>query len=239
MDEHTLQAIGIINDTARGKLKDDHPLATEIVQLISDMEALMLGMLLHDVGKGGERGQLEDGAIAARRACERLGVDPRRIELVDFAEPYVKTGLVMVVRPGLEAIVKTVQDLAGLRVGVKIGATGAKLAQDLLAQGIALQIVEYKETLDSFLDLEVGRVDVVFNDYLNTLVYLKNSQSGIIIVEDNTGKTKFLSHVGLGIAVHQGDQELLQAINATLLEMKQDGTFNRLYQTWLSGAARD
>ena len=82
VDEHTLQAIGVINDIARGKLKADHPMSTEIVQLIADMEALMLGMLLHDVGKGGERGQLEDGAIAARRACERLGVDPRRIELV-------------------------------------------------------------------------------------------------------------------------------------------------------------
>lgn len=82
VDEHTLQAIGVINDIARGKLKTDHPMASEIVHLISDMEALMLGMLLHDVGKGGERGQLEDGAIAARRACERLGVDPRRIELV-------------------------------------------------------------------------------------------------------------------------------------------------------------
>ena len=82
VDEHTLQAIGIINDIARGKLKTDHPVASEIVHLIADMEALMLAMLLHDVGKGGERGQLEDGAIAARRACERLGVDPRRIELV-------------------------------------------------------------------------------------------------------------------------------------------------------------
>ena len=82
VDEHTLQAIGVINDIARGKLKADHPMASEIVHLIDDMEALMLGMLLHDVGKGGERGQLEDGAIAARRACERLGVDPRRIELV-------------------------------------------------------------------------------------------------------------------------------------------------------------
>ena len=82
VDEHTLQAIGIINDIARGKLRDDHPMASEIIHMISDMEALMLGMMLHDVGKGGERGQLEDGAIAARRACERLGVDPRRIELV-------------------------------------------------------------------------------------------------------------------------------------------------------------
>lgn len=82
VDEHTLQAVGVINDIARGKLKADHPASTAIVPRIADLEALMLAMLLHDVGKGGDRGQLEDGAIAARRACERLGVDPRRIELV-------------------------------------------------------------------------------------------------------------------------------------------------------------
>ncbi len=82
VDEHTLQAIGIINDIARGKLKADHPLASDIIHLIADIEVLMLAMLLHDVGKGGERGQLEDGAIAARRACERLGIETRRIELV-------------------------------------------------------------------------------------------------------------------------------------------------------------
>jgi [protein-PII] uridylyltransferase len=82
VDEHTLQAIGIINDIWRGKLKADHPSSSEIVHRIDDFEALMLAMLLHDVGKGGDRGQLEDGAIAARRACDRLGLDPRRIEFV-------------------------------------------------------------------------------------------------------------------------------------------------------------
>jgi [protein-PII] uridylyltransferase len=82
VDEHTLQAVRVISDIAAGRLKDDHPLASEIVHRIADREALFLAMLLHDVGKGGERGQLEDGAIAARRACERLGVDARRIEQV-------------------------------------------------------------------------------------------------------------------------------------------------------------
>jgi [protein-PII] uridylyltransferase len=82
VDEHTLQAIGIINDIWRGKLKADHPASSEIVHRIDDFEALMLAMLLHDVGKGGDRGQLEDGAIAARRACDRLGLDPRRTEFV-------------------------------------------------------------------------------------------------------------------------------------------------------------
>jgi [protein-PII] uridylyltransferase len=84
VDEHTLQAVGIINDIKRGKLKADHPLASDMIHRITDPEVLMLAMLLHDVGKGGDRGQLEDGAIAARRACERLGVDSRRIELVTW-----------------------------------------------------------------------------------------------------------------------------------------------------------
>jgi len=82
VDEHTLQAIGIINDIWRGKLKAEHPASSEIVHRIDDFESLMLAMLFHDVGKGGDRGQLEDGAIAARRACNRLGLDPRRTAFV-------------------------------------------------------------------------------------------------------------------------------------------------------------
>ena len=56
VDEHTLQAIGIINDIQRGKLKDDHPLSTAIIHRIDDREALFLAMLLHDIGKGGDAG---------------------------------------------------------------------------------------------------------------------------------------------------------------------------------------
>ncbi len=160
-------------------------------------------------------------------------IKPEREELVDFSEPYINTGLVMVARPGLQAQVKTIQDLPGLKVGVKIGATGAELAQELIAGGIALESKEYKDTFDSFLDLEIGRVDVVFNDYLNTLVYIKDSQSDLVIVTNEAGEVNFLSQAGLGIAVHQGDRELLDLINAALMEMSQDGSFDRLYEDWL------
>jgi len=82
VDEHTLQAVGILKDIETGALKDDHPLSHSVFPLIDDHEALYLALLLHDVGKGGSRGQLEDGAIAARRACERLGLSKPRAELV-------------------------------------------------------------------------------------------------------------------------------------------------------------
>jgi [protein-PII] uridylyltransferase len=82
VDEHTLRAVSIINDIAAGRMAEDHPLATTIMPLIEDREALFLAMLLHDTGKGGAGGQEKAGARSARQACERLGVDRAKIELV-------------------------------------------------------------------------------------------------------------------------------------------------------------
>ncbi len=82
VDEHTLRAVGIINDIAEGRFTEDHPLSTLVMPLIEDREALYLAMLLHDTGKGGVGGQEKAGARAARSACERLGLDRPRIDLV-------------------------------------------------------------------------------------------------------------------------------------------------------------
>ena len=82
VDEHTLRAVGVISEIAAGRLADDHPLATAVMPLIADREALFLAMLLHDTGKGGAGGQEVAGARAARQAGERLGLDRSKIELV-------------------------------------------------------------------------------------------------------------------------------------------------------------
>ncbi len=82
VDEHTLRAVSVIADIAAGRLADDHPLAVQIMPLIADREALFLAMLLHDTGKGGAGGQEVAGARAARQACERLGLERSKIELV-------------------------------------------------------------------------------------------------------------------------------------------------------------
>jgi [protein-PII] uridylyltransferase len=82
VDEHTLRAVGVIADIAGGRFAEDHPLSTAIMPLIADREALFLAMLLHDTGKGGAGGQEKAGARAARQACERLGLERSKIELV-------------------------------------------------------------------------------------------------------------------------------------------------------------
>jgi len=82
VDEHTLKAVGVIADIAHGDLSIDHPLAVSTFPLIEDREALFLAMLLHDTGKGGVGGQEKAGARAARSACERMGLERERIDLV-------------------------------------------------------------------------------------------------------------------------------------------------------------
>ncbi|MDR3507162.1 MAG: [protein-PII] uridylyltransferase, partial [Caulobacteraceae bacterium] len=92
VDEHTLRAVGIIADISHGELAQDHPLAVQTFPLIEDREALFLAMLLHDTGKGGVGGQEKAGARAARSACERLGLERERIDLVAW---LVKDHLLM------------------------------------------------------------------------------------------------------------------------------------------------
>jgi [protein-PII] uridylyltransferase len=82
VDEHTLRAVGVIADIAAGRLKDEHPLSVDTFPLIADKEALFLAMLLHDTGKGGVGGQEKAGARSARQATERMGLEPKRVELI-------------------------------------------------------------------------------------------------------------------------------------------------------------
>ena len=84
VDEHTLRAVGVIAEIAAGRLKSEHPLAVQMMPLIADREALFLAMLLHDTGKGGADGQEKAGGRAARKACERLGLERQRIELISW-----------------------------------------------------------------------------------------------------------------------------------------------------------
>ena len=82
VDEHTLRAIDIIHGVDTGRYKDDHPLSSALMPQLQDKESLYLAMLLHDTGKGGVGGQEVAGEIAARRACERLGLEQWKIDQV-------------------------------------------------------------------------------------------------------------------------------------------------------------
>ena len=77
--------------------------------------------------------------------------------------------------------------------------------------------------------MENGRIDACINDLLNQLEYNKTHPNVKIV---GTPFTK----ASLGIAVKQGDKEMLDIVNSVLKEMKQNGEADKLYQKWLMSA---
>ncbi len=87
-DEHTIRAIGILSRIERGLLKDDHPLASEIVHKVQSRDVLYTSVLMHDIakGRGGDHSKL--GAEIARDLCPRFGFSEEQTETVVWLVEY-------------------------------------------------------------------------------------------------------------------------------------------------------
>jgi [protein-PII] uridylyltransferase len=80
VDEHSLMAIGILNKIEIGALKDELPLATEIMPTLDSRRVLFLATLLHDIakGRGGDHSVL--GAEVAEKLGPRVGFTAEETE---------------------------------------------------------------------------------------------------------------------------------------------------------------
>ena len=84
VDQHQLYAVAMQKRLARGELSAEHPLATELWREVTRPAPLLLGTLLHDVGKPLGKGHAEKGAIVTRAIAERFGMTEDDIELAEF-----------------------------------------------------------------------------------------------------------------------------------------------------------
>lgn len=84
VDEHTLRAIDILHKIENGDLREHAPLASALIQDISERRVLFVAMLLHDIckGRGGDHSLL--GAELALKLCPRLGLTDHETRLVSW-----------------------------------------------------------------------------------------------------------------------------------------------------------
>jgi [protein-PII] uridylyltransferase len=82
VDEHLLRTVGALSAIEAGRLKDEHPLVSELVHKISHRTELYLAAFLHDIAKGRPTDHSLAGAEVARRLCPRLGLTPANTERV-------------------------------------------------------------------------------------------------------------------------------------------------------------
>lgn len=153
-----------------------------------------------------------------------MDITPERQKQVLFTAPYYDNSALFVGRAGQFT---DVASLKGKKVGVQNGTTHQKFILDKHPE---ITMVPYDSYQNARLDLQNGRIDAVFGDTAVVSLWLKDNAKLGAIGNKVTDKDYF--GTGLGIAVRQGNTELQQKLNAALAKVKQDGTYQAIYNKW-------
>lgn len=121
----------------------------------------------------------------------------------------------------LQGNIQGPEDLPGKAVGTTAGSTSAGWLQEHKAK-----ITEFQKIEQAYAALEGGQVDAVVFDAPVLLYYAANSGRGKVRVVGPIFKKE-----NYGI-LFPGGSELRKTVNAVLLKMREDGTYDRLYDTW-------
>ena len=144
-----------------------------------------------------------------------------RAKVVDFSDPYYESGLAILAPEA--STIKTAKDLDGKTVAVKTGTVGV----DYMKANVPGATLKLFPNIDNaFLELATGRIDAVVHDTPNVQYYAKTAGAGKVKV---TGSLK--SGDFYGIAFPKGS-ELVPVVNKALKELKANGTYDKLYETW-------
>ncbi len=92
VDVHSIFLVEELRRLWKGDFEKELPGLTQLVRDEEDLLPLILGCLLHDIGKGFGGDHSPKGAVRARTCLERIGADP---ELIDAVEFLVREHLVM------------------------------------------------------------------------------------------------------------------------------------------------
>jgi len=84
VDEHTIEAVRVLNTLEHGQLADVAPVASGIVDALQSRRALYVAMLLHDIAKGRGGDHSELGAELAQEMCPSLGLSAEETEMVSW-----------------------------------------------------------------------------------------------------------------------------------------------------------
>jgi len=153
-----------------------------------------------------------------------MDITPERLQQVSFTQPYYENSAIFIAQKGKFT---DLASLKGKRVGMQNGTTHQKYLMDKHSE---ITAVPYDSYQNAILDLKNGRLDAVFGDSAVVNEWLKKDANLATVGDKITDKAYF--GTGLGIAVRQGNNALLDQFNTALNKVRQDGTYQSIYQKW-------
>lgn len=156
-----------------------------------------------------------------------------------WSVPYVDNSQVFVV--GADSGIASFDDLAGKNVGVQAdsSALAALTEEEDNEENLALaasfaNLSQYADYNTAFMDLEAGAIDAIAMD-IGVASYQLSSRDGQFVMLE-----EYLATEQYGVGFKLGNTTLKNQVEATLLEMAEDGTIDKIAAEWADyGLAAD
>lgn len=157
-------------------------------------------------------------------------ITDERKEKVNFTDAYLTNSQIIVILS--DSDIDEIDDLKNKTVATQAESSSLDAARKLdgfiesLKDG---KIIEYSTFNEVFNDLESGRTDAIIVDEVLARYYINNKGEGLYkVLDENLGIEEY------GVGVRKEDEELLEKLNITLEEMKNDGTDDEIYSMWFA-----
>ena len=160
-----------------------------------------------------------------------ITITDERKQSMDFSDPYFDAHQLIAVKA--DSRVAHFDDLKSLKVGVQTGTTGDEAISKLQGKN-STDIKRFESTPLALKELETGGIDAVVADNGVVVNYVKNNAGNRFKTVNDAA---FVPE-RYGIAVKKGNAELLAKLNQGLAAIRADGSYDRIYASYL-GAAGD
>lgn len=229
----TLRVGAAYPDPPFNGMPDDGGLDIDLMSAIADKLTTAVEFIAYD---GPDFNGIFDALDAGDFDCVAAGttVTSDREDKAAFAPPYLISGQSLAVNTRRLPTVHSVDDLAGLTIGVQQGNTSGPIAEKLVAEGKAarVRVYPYGDVRAALDDLRTGGCDA-FMKLAPVLTELVKRVAEVEVVQ------RGLSTENIAVAVGRDDQELLARITVAQAELEEDGTLQRIRRKWLGNPYTD
>lgn len=155
-------------------------------------------------------------------AAASITITEEREANIDFTDGYFTADQSLLVRD--DAGLGSLADFGESALGVQTGTTGEMYAQENAPEGT--EIVSFENPGDIFTALEAGNVQGVLQDIVPNAEYALNNE-GVSLAESYPTDETY------GFATkEEGAEALLEAVNEAIAALRDNGTYDDIYDDW-------
>jgi polar amino acid transport system substrate-binding protein len=191
----------------------------DIVQAIAD------GLELELAVKDSSFDALQSGQALNANQCDiaasAMTITEERQAALDFSDGYYDSQQSLLVAE--DSDIASIDDLDGVKVGVQQGTTGKVYAEE---NATGAELVSFPSDAEMFQAIKAGQVEALLQDLPVNINH--QDQGGFAVVETYSTDESY------GLAMKKGNTALVDAVNEQLSEMRDDGTYDEIYNTYFA-----